>query len=496
MPRITSFSDLTLPATPQGIDVWRWLYQSIRSAIIERRLPPGSRLPSTRELAQQYDVARGTVTAAYAQLLAEGYVSAHVGSGTFVATGLMLHRGPRDGLARLTPRRTVRLSQRAARTAASGFEHKAPSGSGRAFRSYEPALDLFPTELWARTVSRVLRRAPRGLYGHGDAIGYVPLRRAIAEHVGASRGVRCSADQVFVTAGAQHALSLIGRLLLDPGDTAWVEDPGYTAAHHAWRASEAELVHVPVDAEGLRVSVGRATAPRARLAYVTPANQFPLGTTMSAARRLELLDWAATSSAWIVEDDYDGEYRYAGRPAATLQGVDRLGSVIYVGTFTKMLFNAIRLGFIVLPDRLVDPFARSRSLEDRHPPTLDQAALADFIVAGHFGRHVRRMRQVYADRMGLLKDASDRWLRGVLDVMRADAGMRTIGWLNGGRSDRRAADAARARGLEVVPLSAFATRATVRPGLMLGFAGIPPQEIRRGVEVLARALTVRKGHGD
>lgn len=494
MPKVNSFSDLALPPRDPAAEVWRWLYHGLRSAIVERRLGPGARLPSTRDLACQYGVARGTVTTAYDQLLAEGYVFATVGSGTFVAAGLGQARGPAPGQPRGLPRRSVRLSKRAEKLPATTSMRAPEPGYGRAFRSFEPALDLFPTEVWARTVSRVLRRAPRALYGHGDAVGYLPLRRAIAEYVGSSRGVRCSVDHVFVTSGAQPALSLVGRLLLDPGETAWVEDPGYTAAHLAWQAAGARLVHVPVDEEGMVVSVGREAAPHARLAYVTPANQFPLGATMSADRRLELLAWAAASNAWIVEDDYDGEYRYAGRPVASLQSVDRSGSVIYVGTFTKLLFNALRLGFMILPDRLVDPFARARSLEERHPPTLDQAALADFIVDGHFGRHVRRMRQVYADRLGLLKESSDRSLAGTLDVVNAAAGMRTIGWLNPQRSDRRAAELAHAHGLEVVPLSAFAERTTLRPGLVLGFAGIRPQDIRRGVETLARALDVRRDH--
>lgn len=494
MPKSDAFSDLTLPAAPRGMDMWRWLYQSIRTAIVERRLPPGARLPSTRELARQYDVARGTVTTAYAQLLAEGYVSAQVGSGTFVSTDLAAHAESTKATPRVT-RRPLRVASRAAVTETLVTGQPVRPGCGRAFRSYEPALDLFPTELWARTVSRVLRRAPRSLYGHGDPMGYLPLRRAIAEYVGASRGVRCSPEQVFITAGAQPAISLIGRVLLDPADSAWVEDPGYTAGQVALGAAGAQLVYVPVDAEGLLVSAGRAAAPHARLAYVTPANQFPLGMTMSAARRLELLDWAAASNAWIVEDDYDGEYRYVSRPAASLQSVDRRGSVVYVGTFTKLLFNAIRLGFLILPDRLVDPFARTRAYEERHAPTLDQAALADFILEGHFGRHVRRMRQVYADRIGVLKDAADLWLAGTLDVVRADAGMRTIGWLNRDRSDRRSAETARAAGLEVVALSAFATRAAVPPGLLLGFAGIPPPELRRGVQVLARALEAATARG-
>lgn len=487
MPKVESFQDITLPSRDRQVEKWRWLYQALRSAIIERRLRPGSKLPSSRDLARQHGLSRGTVTAAYAQLLDEGFAFAQTGAGTFVSTGLIT--ATRTPPARAP--RSAELSKRAWLALSEVRAHGAPTPHARAFRVYEPALDLFPTERWARTAAHVLRRAPRALYGHGDPVGYLPLRRAIAEYVGAARGVRCIPEQVFITAGAQQALSLVGRLLLDPGDSAWVEDPGYPGVRQAWRAAGARLVSVPVDAEGIHVSEGRRLAPHARLAYVTPANQFPLGTVMSADRRLELLNWASASRAWIVEDDYDAEYRYAGRPVASLHSVDRRGSVIYVGTFTKMLFNALRLGFMVLPEQLVDPFARARSIDDRHPPTLDQATLTDFIVDGHFGRHIRRMRQAYAERLEVLMESSDRALAGLLEVERAGAGMRTIGWLTHARSDRPAAESARARGLEVVPLSAFAEEIALRPGLVLGFAGIPAAEIRRGVAVLARALNGR-----
>ena len=300
---------------------------------------------------------------------------------------------------------------------------------GKAFRGFEPAIDLFPVDLWSRTAARVLRRAPRSLYGHGNAAGYPPLRRAIAEYIGASRGVRCSPEQIIVTSGAQQALDLVARLLLDPGDRAWVEDPGYPGAVFTLRASGACVIPVPVDEDGVNVAAARKLAPRARLAYVTPANQFPLGVTMSADRRMELLNWAVSAGAWIVEDEYDAEYRYFGRPIAALQSLDRSGSVIYVGTFTKMLFNALRLGFVVVPERLVNAFEAGRSVVDRHAPTLDQAILAEFITEGHFGHHVRRMRQTYSERMAVLLDASRKELAGLLEVTDAAAGMRTIAWL-------------------------------------------------------------------
>jgi GntR family transcriptional regulator/MocR family aminotransferase len=489
MPKSDAFQDLALAPRRGDQELWRWLYEQLRAAIVEGRLRPGARLPSTRNLGTQYGVSRGTVTMAFDQLMAEGFTRAEVGSGTYVASGIPDPVMPRGS--RTLPqgqRSTAGLSKRGHAAVANINLMPVPRAVGRAFRAFEPALDLFPSELWARTAARVLRAAPRSLYGHGDPAGYLPLRRAIADYAGASRGVRCTPEQVIVTSGAQQALDLVGRLLLDLQDEAWMEDPAYPAVWQAWHAHGARIVRVPVDRDGLMVSEGRRLAPRARLAYVTPSNQFPLGVTLSAERRMELLAWASAAGAWIVEDEYDAEYRYSGRPVASLQSVDRAGSVVYVGTFTKMLFNALRLGFLVLPDRLVDAFVRARSLVDRHPPTLDQAILAEFVSEGHFARHVRRMRQVYSDRMGTLKRAADQRLRGLLDVDVAVSGMRTLGWLEKHRSDRRAAERARELGLEVTALSGYVTAFPQKPGLILGFAGVNPRELTRGVEVLARAL--------
>lgn len=496
MAKAETFQDLSLSTRQANQELWRWLYGELRSAILAGRLRPGARLPSTRSLAQQYGVSRGTVVAAFDQLLAEGYTATEVGAGTYVANGLpdRLLNARRSGLSpKLQPSKAT-LSKRAESLLKDVRILPVPRSVGKAFRSFEPAIDLFPADLWARTAARVLRRAPRSLYGHGHVAGYPPLQRAIAEYVGASRGVRCAPEQVLVTTGAQQALDLIGRLLIDPGDALWMEDPGYPGALHALRFAGARIVAVNVDGDGMQVALARKLAPRARLAYVTPANQFPTGVTMSADRRMELLNWAAESGAWIVEDEYDAEYRYSGRPVAALQSLDRSGSVIYVGTFTKMLFNALRLGYLVLPERIVSAFERARSLMDRHPPTLDQAVLAEFITEGHFGHHVRRMRQIYAERLSVLTEAARQELTGVADVTVAAAGMRTTAWLKQEASDKAAADRAARLGLEVTPVSAFSIKQQPQPGLILGFAGCSPAELRRGVSTLARALTTPALH--
>ncbi|WP_213803787.1 PLP-dependent aminotransferase family protein [Granulicella sp. dw_53] len=493
MTKEETFQDLSLNAPAGKQDLWRWLYTELRGAILDGRLKPGARMPSTRNLGRQYSLSRGTVVSAFDQLQAEGYTRTEVGAGTFVASGVPdgLLSKARKSAALALPISKAALSGRAQKFLKDVEVMPALHSIGKAFRAYEPAIDLFPVELWARVASRVLRRAPRSLYGHGNAAGYQPLRRAIAEYVGASRGVRCSPEQIIITSGAQQALDLIGRFLLAPGDKVWMEDPGYSRALQALRTAGARIVPVPVDGEGLNVKAGRRLAPKAKLVYVTPANQFPMGVTMSADRRLELLRWAASANAWIIEDEYDAEYRYFGRPIAALQTLDSSGCVLYVGTFTKMLFNALRLGFMVLPERLVEAFASARSIVDLHPPTLDQAILAEFITEGHFGLHLRRMRQIYAERIDVLKTAADRQLDGLLDVVHAGAGIRTLGWLKTWKSDQDAAQQAQRYGLEVTPLSMFTTKYVQPPALMLGFAGCNPAELRRGVSVLATALRSR-----
>ena len=491
MAKAETFQDLALKPRRDGEERWRWLYGELRAAILEGRLKAGARMPSTRSLAAQYDLSRGTIVVAFEQLRSEGYVTAESGAGTFVASGLpdrsmvakTLHRAP------ALPRSTASLSKRG-RTIVDGIHVLPPSRSmGKAFRLHEPAIDLFPIDLWSRVAGRVLRRVPRSLYGQGDVAGYLPLRKAIAEYVGPARGVRCEASQVIVTSGAQQALDLVARILLDPEDRVWLEDPGYPGARAVFRGAGAELVPVPVDDEGLDLRYGLKQASTPKVVYTTPANEFPLGITMSLDRRLALLKWAAEAGVWIVEDDYDAEYRYSGRPLAALQSLDRSGCVVYIGTFTKLLFNALRVGFLIVPERVVDAFQAVRSFVDRHHPTLDQAILAEFIHEGHFGHHVRRMRQTYAERMSTLLEAGRKEMVGLLEISEAHAGMRTLGWLQTRRSDAAAAQKARAYGLELAALSEFSIRHFHAPALLLGFAACSAAELRRGISVLATALS-------
>jgi GntR family transcriptional regulator / MocR family aminotransferase len=490
MAKTDAFQDLAITAARDGQELWRWLYSEVRTAIIEARLRPGNRIPSTRSLAAQYQVSRGTVVTAFKQLQSEGYIEGRISSGTFVASRLLVEADDKEMKRARLPREhgQAKLATHTQKTLQNISVLPGTRHLGKAFRAYEPALDLFPVELWARTASRVLRSAPRSLYGQGGAGGYQPLKRAICEYLGPARGVRCTPEQIVITSGAQQALDLLARVLLDPDDKVWMEDPGYTGAFHAFRAAGASIVPVPVDADGVDVSVGRELAPHAKLAYITPANQFPLGVAMSADRRVNLLTWARQAGAWLIEDDYDAEYRYAGRPVASLQSIDRSGTVIYVGTFTKMLFNALRIGFMVLPPRLVSAFEAARSIVDRHPPTLDQAILAEFITEGHFGHHVRKMRHVYAQRKSILAEVCARYAGDLLTLSPTETGIRTIAWLPATYSDVEVANRANASGLEVMALSSFSIRKNTAPGLILGFAGCDARELRRGAIVLSRIL--------
>lgn len=356
----------------------------------------------------------------------------------------------------------------------------------RAFRANLAALDLFPTSLWAQLAGRRLRDATvRDLLGC-EPLGHPPLREVVAEYLSRARGVRCQAEQVAIVSGVQEALDLAARLLLEPGDRVVVEEPGYAGARLLFEAAGARLVGAPVDGEGLTVHPSRLRG--ARLVYVTPAHQYPLGMTMSLPRRLALLDWARQSGARILEDDYDGEFRYAGRPVPALQGLDGSGSVLLAGSFNKVLFPSLRLGYLVLPSDLVDRAAAARSVACRHPPLFEQRVLVDFITEGHFGRHLRRMREIYAERLSTLLESAGERLSGLLELSAVEAGLQTAGRLSPGLDGESVARAAAARNVEVVPLGRFYRSHRPVEGLQLGFAAVEPREIRRGVSELGAAL--------
>ena len=480
-------------ATP----LYRQLYDSLRGAILAGQLAPGTRLQSSREMAAELKVSRNTVVNAYEQLLAEGYLEGQVGSGTYVSRALpeelldaksAAARAPARG-----PGRRAELSGRGKLLASSALDAPRESAGVRPFQTGVPALDAFPFSVWLKLVTKHWRRPADDLLAYGEPQGHRPLREAIASYLGVSRAVRCVPGQVIVVDGAQMAFDLAARVLLDAGDAAWMEEPGYQGARGAFVAAGARLVHVPVDAEGLDVAAGEALEPAARLIYVTPSHQFPLGTTMSLARRLALLEWAGRGGAWVIEDDYDSEYRYEGRPLASLQGLDRDGRVIYIGTFSKVLFPSLRMGYMVVPAGLVGAFTAARAVVGRHSPSVEQAILADFIGEGHFGRHIRRMRALYAERQALLIGALRREAGDLVDVGPAPAGIQLAAWLPEGLDDREVAREAAARGVVARPLSFFYAGTPARPGLELGYAAFGEREIREGAARLSAAIRACAG---
>jgi len=474
-----------------GGPIYQQLAEWFRRAIAEGRLQPGQRVPSTRALAGELGVSRLPVLGAYEQLHAEGYLESFTGAGTCVAAAIP-HEGPAASARRplRTPAASASPAPRriAARVAAMAAPPQTWLESQGAFRVGVPALDHFPHGVWSRLLSRHARHLGSDTLAYGDTLGHLPLREAIAGYLATVRAVHADAGQILVTSGAQHGLQICAHALLDPGDRAWVEEPGYPGAHQALGTVGALPVLVPVDAEGLDVAAGIRRAPGARLAYVTPSHQFPLGATLSAARRIELLQWAARTGGWIVEDDYDSEYRYGSRPIAALQGLDADARVIYVGTFSKVLFPALRLGYLVVPNDLLPAFRAARDALDTCSPMLPQRALHDFIREGHFARHIRRMRVLYAARRAALQAAIRRHLPDVLQVVGAEAGMQLAALLPPEVDDlalsRRAAQA----GVSVRPLSPCYRGEAKRSGLILGYGSVDEHAIEEGVRRLRRCL--------
>jgi len=469
------------------------IFDQVRSAILNSRLSPGTRLPATRTLAVELGVSRNTILGAFERLYAEGYIEGRSGSGTQVSGVLpeeLLSARQLAGARAKASSRAGKLSALSRQMTGMNYRSRHSTPGTRAFRPGLPDLEQFPFQLWSRTLAKFWRHPPHDLLCSGDLGGYLPLRRSIAAYLGAVRGLRCRAEQVMITSGAQQALDIIARTLIDPGDDVWVENPGYVGLRSTLTAAGARVNAVGIDDDGLSVEAGRRLAPAAVLAAVTPSHQYPLGVTMSLARRLELLDWAAGARAWILEDDYDSEFRYGGKPLSALQGLDQSGRVIYVGTFSKVLFPALRLGYIVIPEALLEPFTEMRASIDDHPALALQPALHAFFEDGHFASHIRRLRSLYAARQEVLIEALRCEADGLLNTSPHEAGMHLVARLGPGypAPDHVAAGCAAAAGLITPALSGFYHGQDKAEGLVLGYAGLSADEIRRDVKRLVTAL--------
>lgn len=467
----------------------RQLYDGLRDAIQAGQFRAGTRLPSTRSLADVLGVSRNTVHTAFEQLILEGLLEGRQGAGTFVAdlpSASVLGRGHSE-VQQPGGRRTLSQQGRAVLALSESTSQPVQLPSeyrGRAFGMGAP-VDLFPSKVWRRLLLQCWDRLTkaRGL-GRSE---YGPLKEAIAEHLGMTRGVRCTAEQVIVVAGSQQGITLAASVLLEPDDSVWVEDPGYFGGHAAFVGWGARVVPVAVDDQGLSVEAGRTLAPRARLVHVTPTHQFPLGKTMPLTRRAELLEWARSADAWILEEDYDSEFRYSGAPLAALQGIDPDQRVLYLGSFSKSLFSGLRLAYLVVPEDLVSTFKAVRQAAGGPPPVLEQAVVERFLTEGHYQRHLRCMRRAYSQRQGRLVQAIGNELEGLLHVDPDKTGMHLVGWLHNGMTAEEVCRRATAERLELLPLSSY--RAEPGPeGVLLGFSEVGERSLQRAVKRLRKIL--------
>lgn len=477
------------------IPLYRQIYERIQTAILNGKFSSRMRLPSSRDLAKQLGVSRITVVNAYEQLLAEGYLEGKIGAGTFVASQIpedLLQISKSEGKnksANISPE-NVKISAFAKRLTEtqSKISRFQSSPNPLPFKNGLTAVSEFPFNIWEKIATSVYRRSRYKISGYGEAAGYRPLREAVAAHFAASRGVHCDVEQIFITNGAQQALDLIGRILLEADDKVWIEDPCYQEAFGVFYSNGAQIIPVSVDAEGFDLAEAKRQSDAAKLVYITPSHQYPTGVTMSLARRLSLLEWARTNQAWIIEDDYNSEFRYAGRPLASLQNLDNFGRVIYVGTFSKTIFPALRLGCLIVPKNLIEIFTAARALCDCHSPIFEQAILADFISEGHFARHLRRMRTLYEKRQHFLVAEAEKNLSEFLKISKAQSGMHLIGWLAEGLDEKQVAAKAFEKGLNLTPLSSYCITNKLPPGVILGYTGFDEKQIRQGIGKLKQVL--------
>jgi GntR family transcriptional regulator/MocR family aminotransferase len=473
-----------------GVPLHKQIYDGYRSAILRGDLRPGQQVSSSRTFASELHVSRFPVLNAYAQLLAEGYFESRTGAGTFVSGSLpeQLMSVPRPAAVPARAPSGPRPVARRAFLVPSFRAHTSHPGWG-AFGVHQPAFDQFPFQIWSSLVARHSQRPQASAIHNVDPQGSQRFREEICGYLRTARGVKCEASQIMIVSGSQQALDITARVLFDPGNRVWVEEPGYPLERSVLTAAGCRLCPVPVDGDGMDVAAGIKRYRKARAAFVTPSHQYPLGSTMSASRRLQLLNWAQSSGAWIIEDDYDSEYRYESQPVASLQGLDANSRVIYIGTFSKVLFASLRIGYIVIPPDLVDRFVAIRFAMDIFPPYLYQEVLTDFMRMGHFGRHIRRMRQLYGERRTVLANCLREEFGTMAEVHGAEAGMHLAITLPKGTRDREIAARAATERLWLWPLSPSYMGEKVRQGFILGFGSTSAEQIPRAVNRIRALVT-------
>jgi GntR family transcriptional regulator/MocR family aminotransferase len=490
----------TMPKSPGGallsvfniekntsVPIYRQLDASLRRLILCGTLTPGQKLPSTRELSSELGISRITVKSVYEQLVAEGYARAKTGAGTFVAEGLEIEASPRINRARRKPKvPEIEISDRARSIMSS--KASARHGETGPFRPGVPALDLFPVKTWNKYLLDAMESEHRHHLSYGDLNGSNDLRVSIAKHLNDARGMQVDPEQIVITSGAQQAFVLIAFVLLNKGDTVWYENPGHIAGRDVMQIMGANIAPVPIDNEGLDIRFAIEKHPRPAIIFTTPSHQQPLGITMSLVRRLTLLNYAQENDAWIIEDDYDSEFRYRGRPLPALSALDSERRVFYVGTFSKSMFAAVRIGYVVVPPGLVDSFAKASNLLGHGSSAVVEQALSGFMNDGRFVEHIRKMRRVYRGRRDILFDCLIDDCAKYLEPQATDAGMHIVAWLKKGLHDQTVHSALLKAGIESLPLSVYCTSPLDREGIVLGFSGAQEKRIPALVSRLSETL--------
>lgn len=464
---------------------WRALYVAIKQGVLTGRIAAGTRLPATRELADDLGVARGTVAQAYELLLAEGFIRGEVGRGTFVNDDLSIVQRTVE---RAKHKPEIPLSRRGRIMATSPYPLVAAKTAPVPFAPFLPALNEFPHKTWQRLAIATSRRLKIGQMMDGDTQGYAPLRHALKDYLSLARGVRCEAHNIFVFSSTMQALDACLRVFADEGDGVACEDPCYRGASALFRSNGLKLFPIPVDEHGMDVRQLPGKNAGIRLVYVTPAHQAPLGSVLSITRRLQLLTWAERSSAVVFEDDYDGEYRYGGHPIPALQSQDEADVVFHAGTFSKTLFPALRLAYLVVPDAYVAPLSAARSMTSRYPNIADQCTLAAFIADGHFARHLSRMRRLYAERREALDQLFRTYVDGAARLSTNEAGLQTSCEFMTGEQESGIISRMRHRGIDIRGIDDYRIKAKLPPMCVLGFAAFRPSELKTGVVAFSQVL--------
>ena len=474
---------LLIPLSKREEPLFRQVYRGLRKAILDGSFRPGQKLPSTRAIAEQVGVSRTVALMAYEQLLAEGFANGRAGSGTYVSKAVEARRQ----VPRRSPKVTLSRFGNAAAVASRKIDlpSQAPRPKAYDFAFGISDVETFPFQAWRRILLRCARKTRVAQLDYASASGSLALREAICTHLRRSRSVVCDGDQVIVVNGSQQALDLIARVFIEAGDTVAVEDPSYQGTREVLRVAGAHSIAVPLDADGLDPS---ELPPRAKLAFVTPSHQFPTGVILTVGRRFALLEWAKRAGALIVEDDYDGEFHYQGQPLESLQGLDRQGRVIYIGTFSRTVFSALRIGYLICPKALVETLTAAKWLCDRHTPTLEQEALAEFISSGLYERNLRRVRRRNSSRREVLLDSIQKFMQDRVEIAGDGAGAHVVLWPRSRVSERQVVARALARGILIYGLAPYYAGKSRRPGLLLGYSRLKESEIREGIRRLSEVL--------